>query len=116
MDRNNSVSRGSQRETRKVAGEPRLERLVPLKDRKFIVAKGAPAHIYFLQSPRKRSRLLKDYITKQENVFAAKELKVDPLAPQQGSDYFSQYSRDGWYGFERDGFVLLVPASRVRIE
>ena len=60
------------------------------------------------------------WTTKNDNYFDKEEMRIDPTGiaswcpPLHGVTIGSAYAKAGWYGFERDGYVLLCPASHVK--
>ena len=63
-------------------------------------------------------RNMRDHITRKNNVFDKEEVIVDPVG-KLGTNrrhihtIGGSYARSGWYGFESEGWVLLVPANNV---
>lgn len=57
------------------------------------------------------------HVTKEDNLFDKEEMIIDPTGiaswcpPINGVTVGSAYAKAGWYGFRRDGWALLVPAS-----
>jgi len=61
-----------------------------------------------------------DHVTKQINVFGKEQLRIDPTGighdacgPQHKLVIGGAYAEAGYYGFEENGWVMLVPGSQV---
>jgi len=62
-----------------------------------------------------------DLTTRQVNVFEKCELVVDPTGvskvasvPQHRKTVGGDWAKKGWYGFCKDGWILLVPGTHVQ--
>lgn len=60
-----------------------------------------------------------DHVTKNETCFFLEEIRVDPLGNvAHGPDDHTiggLFAQKGYYGFERDGWILLIAHSRVTV-
>jgi len=61
---------------------------------------------------------LKQHVTTKENMFFAEDIRIDPLGnvgcgPQDESTIGGWYAEHGYYGFARDGWIMLVHARHV---
>ena len=57
--------------------------------------------------------------TKHDNVFDKEQVVVDPVGKlgtnrENGNTIGGAYAKAGWYGFESDGWTLLVHSSAVK--
>ncbi len=64
------------------------------------------------------SNNIKVHVTATENLFFREDIVVDPVGNLGTNRSHSHtiggtYAEAGWYGFERDGWILLVPANKV---
>ena len=62
----------------------------------------------------------REHVTKEDQLFDVEEVCVDPVGNlgtnrTHGNMVGAAYARNGWYGFRRDGWVLLVPSSLVQM-
>lgn len=61
----------------------------------------------------------REWKTRQDNFFEKHEMVIDPTfiatwtPPANGVTIGSAYADAGWYGFRRDGFIVLCPATHV---
>lgn len=63
-------------------------------------------------------RNMRSHVTRKDNVFDKEEVIVDPVGKlganrQHACTIGGSYARNGWYGFESDGWIMLVPANQV---
>ena len=57
-----------------------------------------------------------DTVTKKDNLFELEDMIVDPLkAGQYPLTIGDSYAKAGWYGFEKDGWVMLVSGVHVEV-
>jgi len=60
-----------------------------------------------------------DHSTKNENLFAMEEIVIDPvgkLGPSKnGVTVGGAWAAAGYYGFERDGYILLATLDKVEV-
>ena len=59
-----------------------------------------------------------NHTTTKDLLFFAEDIRIDPLGkvgcgPQDCVTIGGVYAAGGWYGFERDGWILLVPFAEV---
>lgn len=84
----------------------------------FVVAEGIEVKV--IQDGKEWSgNNFKPRVTKKEHVFFAEDLIVDPLglcvmACKPGCvTVGSGWASKGWYGFQRDGYAMMVPGHLV---
>ena len=58
------------------------------------------------------------HTTTRDLMFFVEDIRIDPLGhvgcgPQDVATIGGAYAKGGWYGFERDGYILLVGADDV---
>lgn len=63
-------------------------------------------------------RNMREHVTRKDNVFDKEEVIVDPVGKLGCNRSYAQtiggrYAQSGWYGFESEGWVMLVPANQV---
>ena len=63
-----------------------------------------------------RGENFKDHTVTKDLLFFAEDIAIDPLgnlSPVDGVTVGGAWAKAGWYGFRRDGWVLMVPFSDV---
>ena len=63
-----------------------------------------------------RGENFKDHAVTKDLLFFAEDIAIDPLgnlSPVGGVTIGGAWAKAGWYGFRRDGWVLMVPFSDV---
>ena len=63
-----------------------------------------------------RGENFKEHTTTKDLLFFAEDIIVDPfgkLGPVGGVTVGGAWARAQWYGFRRDGWILLIPRSEV---
>jgi len=85
----------------------------------FIIKKNTPIKV-IKEGKEWYSKNFKDTFTKHENIFELHDIIVDPLG-NIGSTRFNKvtigslFAENGYYGFKKDGWVMLVSANNVEV-
>ena len=88
--------------------------------RAFIVPQGTEAR-YIKEGPGQEWHIAENWTKRPtccEHVFFTEELALDPvgqLGCRRGYTIGGDYERKGYYGFTRDGWVMVVHASYVTV-
>lgn len=84
----------------------------------FIVERGTEAKVIKVGKDW-YAKNFQNHITKETNVFGKEEMIIDPAGinktcpPLKGITIGSAYADAGNYGFKREGWIILVHASKV---
>lgn len=89
--------------------------------RAFIIAKNTPA--YVVKQYGNWNTEMRRIHTKEEHMFFVEEMRIDPTGiakhcsvPADAKTIGGQFARDGFYGFLRDGWYLIVHAANVEVK
>lgn len=61
----------------------------------------------------------REWVTCKDNLFDKEEMTIDPTGiaswcpPLNGVTIGSYYAKNGWYGFQSNGYIILCPGSKV---
>lgn len=62
---------------------------------------------------------VKDFVTTKENIFEIEDMVIDPIGKigfnREAKHIGGYYARQGYYGFKKDGWVMLVHISNVKV-
>lgn len=88
--------------------------------RAFEVKQGAPA--YAVKVGESWNSDMRKFSTSADNLFFVEELRIDPTGiakhcsvPSNAVTIGGQLARDGFYGFCREGWYLIVHAAYVKV-